>query len=87
MYIINALETKLLFPKVPAANSVAGQSGLAPQALRPTVKGYEAKQPVLTKAAILETGAQNRCLTKNEAAENSLKDGVAHKAFALHQVR
>ena len=45
---------------MPAANSVAGQSGLAPQALRPTVKGYEAKQPALTKTAILKIGAEAR---------------------------
>ena len=37
---------------MPAADSVTGQSGLAPQALRPTVKGYEAKQPAFTKTTI-----------------------------------
>ncbi len=38
-----------------AANNLAGQSGLAPQALRPTVKDYEAEQPVLTKTPFLKT--------------------------------
>jgi len=41
---------------VSVAKSVAGQSGLAPQALRPTVKGYETKQPAFTKTAILKQG-------------------------------
>ena len=72
---------------MPAANSVTDQSGLAPQALRPTVKGYETKQLALTTTAILKIGAEARSSTKNEAVENTLKDGVAHKAFASRQAR